>query len=295
MNLSCLSHVKRSGSTRPDASPLYSDTVFHGDNSGSMSSMGYTPSAGAIKFGKEYKKLGKGAAHACHLTFGVFSTLYFKVFSGNPGNLTDAIIVKFGTAMRPTNSTCFYDTTIQQLRLQRQRVRKQYAALPKKVRQLVNLRDFASVVFTIMTDGDDKMSIRHDHISLRKHLAKHQDEYGAKVMFIAANMSAEQVGDKYGIPKGNCLQMGSDPHYAGIAMTNLTRACLRSSQTPSSGSLPPPPAFTLLQQTSSCSYNEYSQYNLAPPPPSHFSLPPPPSHFSLPPPPPPPPAHLLRR
>ena len=262
MSLSCLSHVKRSGSSiRPDAPPLYTDTVFHGDNSGSMSSMGSAPQKGAIDFGKEYKKLGEKTDHSSHLTFGVFSTNYLKVFSGNPRDLTDGIIEQFGSAMFPTNSTCFFDTTIKQIKAQQKRVLKAYSKLPVATRNLVNLNNFASVVFTIMTDGEDNYSTKYDCRSLRSFLLEHQEKYGAKIMFIAANMSAEQVGDNYGIPKGNCLQMGSDPYYAGIAMTNLTAACVRQSSQPNSSLSPPPPAFTLVQQVSSCSYNEYTQYN----------------------------------
>ncbi len=269
--LSCLGHVKRVSTTengtptRPPAPGLYSDTCFHGDNSGSMASMGRAPEDGGRNFAKQYRDFGKANSGETktHLTYGVFSTEYHQVFSDDPAKLTESQIDQCAHAMRPTASTKFYDTAIAQLNAQAARVRAEYASLAPAVRRLVPMNQFAAVVFATLTDGMDNQSVICDEAALKRAFARHKQEFGATIMFIAANMNAEQIGQTYGLDGGDCLQMGSDQHYSQAAFQAVTSACLRGC----SGAPPPPRSlrqstFTGLERVTSCSATEANRYGV---------------------------------
>ena len=267
MTLSCFSHVKRTaGGSRPVVTGKYSDTVFHGDNSGSMSSMGSSPEDGGREFAKEYRDFGRRQCQqgtTSHLTYSVFSTKYHQIFSGAPADLTEEDIDKCAKAMRATDSTKFFDTAVGQIASQAKRVRAAYDAQPLAVRRLVPLRDFASVVFATLTDGKDNESVLCTGADLRTAFAEHKATFGAKILFLAANMDAQAVGARYGLDAGQCLQMGSDPHYSGGAMRAVTQVALREA----SGSLgggPRPPMFGVGMRQQSCGGGEFNRYTSAP-------------------------------
>lgn len=255
-SLSCMHSVKRMNNKRSNPSPLYSDTVFHGDHSGSMSSMGDSPSIGAREFVEKYKKMSGDVDYNIHLVFGVFSNDYSEIYNGSPTHMTDEDIDNCEKAMVPTNMTNFYDTTIDQLDKQGARIERKYNELSKKTRELVPLDTFASVVFAILTDGCDNVSTTYDSKTLKEKLAHHKKKYGASILFMAANMSAIDVGNMYGLKEEECLQMGSDPHYSLGAMNSITHACIRQA----SGSLDNS-VITPLMRMASCSQEENDMYS----------------------------------
>ena len=265
--LSCFSHVKRATASktdqikRPDSFGLYSDTVFLGDNSGSMATMGRAPEDGARLFAEKYRDLGvanKAQTPTC-LVFAVFSTTCVEVYSGDPANLTQNQIDLCAHSMRPTNLTRFYDSAIEQLTAQAKRIRESYATLPLETRRLVPLDQYGSVVFATLTDGHDNVSTLCDGPALKRAFNRHKAEFGAKIIFIAANMSAKDVGESYGIDEDACLQMGSDQIHSQEAFKAITSACLRQA----SGSVPlmAHQTFTGLQRQASCSPSEAQQYS----------------------------------
>lgn len=266
MTLSCLSRVKRTaGGTRPACPGEYSDTVFHGDNSGSMRSMGASPEDGGREFAKEYRDFGRRQCQqgtVSHLTYGVFSTKYQQVFSGDPADLTEEDIDRCAKAMRATNSTKFFDTAVGQIASQANRVRAAYDKQPLAVRRLVPLRDFASVVFATLTDGMDNESVLCTAADLRAAFAEHKATFGAKILFLAANMDAQAVGARYGLDAGQCLQMGSDPQYSGGAMRAVTQVALREASVSMGGGVRPP-MFGVGMRQQSCSGREYNLYTNA--------------------------------
>ena len=274
--LACLSSVKRSPNSyggkplRPEVLPMYSDTVFHGDNSWSMNSMGRAPQVGAKHFAEKYRDFGKNSQHTKnHLTFGVFSDNYVEVFAGDPSTLTGADVMRCQQSMVPTNSTKFYDTAVSQLVAQKKRVLAEYALLPKEVKDLLPLKQFAAVVMAFLTDGEDNQSVLCDEAALKRANTRHQTQLGAKILFLAANMSAEDVGAKYGIDAEDCLQMGSDEHYAEGAMQAVTSACLRGASCPSQqadGSVPARPTFSGIERQRSCGAAEALRYAPRPAP-----------------------------
>lgn len=256
--LASLGHIKRTDGSRPDVPGLYSDTCYHGDCSGSMSSMGRSPEDGGRHFAERYRTLGKSNAGQTntHLTYGVFSTKYKKVFEGDPGDMTQAEIDACAIAMRPTNMTNFYDTTVAQITAQGKRIREAYSDLPLSTRRLIPLTKFASVIFAILTDGMDNESVLHNGASMRRALDRHKKEFGAQILFIAANMSAQEVGAKYGIDEEACLQMGSDQQHSQEAFRAVTNACLRQASSGAAQYRCAPPAFTPLERMTSCGANE---------------------------------------
>ena len=270
--LSCLGHVKRGVDSktdkikRPDCPGLYSDTCFLGDNSGSMATMGRSPEDGARLFAEQYRDLGvanKGQTPTC-LVFTVFSTNCVEVYSGDPGNLTQKQIDLCAYSMRPTNMTRFYDSAIEQLAAQAKRIRASYATLSLEARRLTPLAQYAAVVFATLTDGQDNMSNVCDEPGLKRAFDRHKAEFGAKILFIAANMSAEDVGARYGLDEDVCLQMGSDQQHSQEAFKAVTGACLREASSGGfqhrSANVPSRPTFTGLQRMTSCGIAEAHRY-----------------------------------
>jgi hypothetical protein len=206
---------------------LYSDIVFHGDHSASMSSMGNSPMIGGREFVTKYRNLALQVDYDVHLVYGVFSDQYTGVYNGNAKNITDMDIDNCEKAMTPYNYTNFYDTTIQQLDNQSKRIEKKYNNLDNNTRNSIPLNQFASVVFMILTDGVDNLSIHYNSKILKQKIENHKKIYGANIIFTAANISAIKVGKYYGLTKDECLQMGSDRQYSLEAINCITDACIK--------------------------------------------------------------------
>jgi len=275
ITLAALGHVKRvpdpeTGELlRPPAPGLYSDTVFVGDHSGSMASMGRAPEDGGRQFAEQYHDLGKSntGQTPTHLSFVVFSTTAREVFVGDPSSLTQQQIDQCAYSMRPTNLTRFFDTAVEQLVAQSKRIREAYAALPARTRRLIPLNKFAAVVFATLTDGLDNMSNLCDAAALNRAFKRHKSEFGAKILFIAANMSAVKVGATYGIDADECLQMGADQEHSQEAFAAVTTACMRGASSGAANSapsrVPPRPTFSTGARQRSCGVAEAARYGTA--------------------------------
>lgn len=110
------------------------------------------------------------------------------------------------------------------------------------------------LVFAILTDGKDNRS-KHTRIEMKNVIENYQKEFGAKILFIAANMDAKSVGKDYGINKNSCLQMGSDPKFSLNAMKSVTQASIRSYSNNTNK-----PSFTSMEREKSCSSKEAFKY-----------------------------------
>ena len=201
----------------------------------------------------------------------MFSTTAREVFAGAPATLTQQQIDQCAYSMRPTNMTRFFDTAIEQLVAQSKRIRTAYAALPPATRRLIPLDKFAAVVFATLTDGLDNMSNLCDAAALNRAFKRHKTEFGAKILFIAANMSAVQVGATYGIDAGECLQMGADQEHSQEAFAAVTTACMRGASSgvanSAPGRAPPRPTFSAGARQRSCGVAEAAYYGTALPAP----------------------------
>jgi hypothetical protein len=234
-----------------------------------MATMGRSPEDGARLFAEQYHALGvaNSGQTPTYLAFNVFSNTCVEVYSDDPANLTQKQIDLCAYSMRPTNMTRFYDSAIEQLAAQAKRIRASYATLSLAVRRLVPLDRYAAVVFATLTDGQDNMSNLCDGAALKRAFDRHKAEFGAKILFIAANMSAEDVGEIYGIDEDACLQMGSDQLHSQEAFKAVTSACLRQASCGApqrrSGNMSYP-TFTGLERMSSCATSEAQRYSAHP-------------------------------
>ena len=256
-NLSCLSHVKRSGETkeRPPAPTIYTDVVWCGDRSGSMNSMGNTPSEGGKNFMIEHKTNAENMN--CVLGYNVEFTTFDDIaethFNGDGKTITTNDINAAGRAMSPRGTTKFYDTAIACIARQQKRIQEIKENLTNEQKQLYYENShLISAVFATFTDGYDNKSIANP-AALRRAIKKHEEDFGVVCMFLAANISADTCGEQFGFQRNFCMQMGSDPISAGYALRSCSAAMTRavtqsvgnSQFTPMERerSMPTPPAF----------------------------------------------------
>lgn len=252
--LSSINHVKRSNGLRPLPPAFKVFARFHGDASGSMVSMGDAPKEGAKNFVTQYRDFAKKHPNTTTLDFVTFSETTKHSYSGKADNLKDLDITRCMSDMNPTYSTKLYDTTIAAITQMKTTIDHAYDSLSSETKKLISKRDF-SVVFALLTDGMDNRSFSNRE-DMRQTIMDFKKNYGAECIFLAANMSAENVGMDYGFDPTSCLQMGSDPHHAENAMKSMTSACLRSSSQNSSGL-----KFTKVERQVSCGVAESQLYS----------------------------------
>ena len=222
--LSCISHVKRNNSTdRPPAPTLYTDVCWCGDRSRSMNSMGNAPMDGGENFMKEHKENAEKMNNIMgyHVEFTSFDDYAETHYNDDAKNISEHDIKNAGDAMIPRGCTKFYDTAIDCITRQQQRIDiiKQKLT-PEQKRLYYENSHLINVVFATFTDGYDNRSNKTPQV-LKKAIKKHEHDYGAVCMFLAANISADECGKKFGFQKNYCMQMGSDP----ISSANALRSC----------------------------------------------------------------------
>ena len=232
MSLSCLSHVKRSSysNSRPAPPTLYTDVVWCGDRSGSMSSMGQAPIQGAKTFIKDHRKNAKQMKNIIgyHIDYTTFDDTATTKNYTNAANITDQNITDDSLNMVPRGTTKFYDTAIACISRQQKRldnVKKNLTDAQKRL--YYENSHLINAVFATFTDGHDNASIA-DSDALKRAIQKHEDEYGVVCMFLAANISAEECGERFGFNQGNCMQMGSDPITSSFALRSCSAAMTRA-------------------------------------------------------------------
>jgi len=235
--LSCLSHVKRNNSIeRPPAPTLYTDVCWCGDRSGSMCSMGEAPMDGGKHFMKEHRENAEKMKNVIgyHVDFTSFDDDAETYYDDDATNIKKEDIENAGLAMSPRGCTRFYDTAIECISRQQKRVNDIKEKLtPEQKRLYYDNSHLINVVFATFTDGYDNKSVA-DAAELKRVIQKHENEYGAVCMFLAANISADTCGEQFGFQKNFCMQMGSDPVSSASALRScsaaMTRAVTQGSQ-----------------------------------------------------------------
>ena len=232
MSLSCLSHVKRttSNDSRPTPPTLYTDVVWCGDRSGSMSSMGPTPVQGAKTFMKDHRRNAQQMKNIIgyHIDYTTFDDIATTKNYTNAANITDDEIINDSFNMVPRGTTKFYDTAIACISRQQKRldnVKKNLTYIQKRL--YYENSHLINSVFATFTDGYDNASIANSD-ALRRAIQKHEEEYGVVCMFLAANISAEECGERFGFNQANCMQMGSDPITSSVALRSCSAAMTRA-------------------------------------------------------------------
>ena len=232
MSLSCLSHVKRTPSNdrRPAPPTLYTDVVWCGDRSGSMASMGPTPVQGAKTFMKDHRKNAQQMKNIIgyHIDYTTFDDIATTKNYTNAANITDQDIDDDSLNMVPRGTTKFYDTAIGCISRQQKRLDNVKNNLTDAQKRLYYENShLINAVFATFTDGHDNASIANSDV-LKRAIQKHEDDYGVACMFLAANISAEECGERFGFNQANCMQMGSDPVTSSFALRSCSAAMTRA-------------------------------------------------------------------
>ena len=201
---------------------------WHGDCSGSMQSMGDAGSKEGKNFCNEWRTFAKSNPETeTEMSFYTFSAEGKLVYRGDPATMTDHNIEKCGRAMRPSSTTCLYDTAVPQAKEFLANINAAYNALPDEVKSSMTIKQVIGSTFMLMTDGVDNMSHKYGSNDLKNIFAQLK-EVGTTVCFAAANMDAMSVGKDYGLDENTCLQMGSSEETGKTALRAMTDAAIRS-------------------------------------------------------------------
>ena len=271
MPLSCLKHVKRGDSTSRPAPPIHIDVTFVGDRSGSMYTMGESAKKGTRGFLEEQQKIA-AAGSTVHAEVTTFDNEATTVYNDDVKNLTTTDLARVEEEMEPRGSTRLYDTILEALSRQRERIAQREASLPTIQRKLgVKVLAYLAV----MTDGADNVSMaRQGHV--RSAVQKFRKN-GGVASFLAAEQSATHVGGNMGFSKSNCLQMSSNPVHSAAALRSVSNSLKRfvsSGNAEASG-------FLKMERQSSCNPNDnYNHTASTPPPLTRTHMYPPPIHGS---------------
>lgn len=165
------------------------------DRSGSMSSIANEVIGGINAFYAEQKKLPDAAT----VTYVQFDNVYEKVFENTP--LQEVKDITAETFM-PRGMTALYD------------------AIGKTLVEIVPIDD-AKQIIMIMTDGEENSSKEFNHSSVKTIIEASQKK-GWEIIFMGANIDAEQVGGSMGIKTGNSVTfaanaVGATASYASVS------------------------------------------------------------------------------
>ena len=237
IQLSCLSHVKRTRcapasqkNNRPVAPSLYTDCVWCGDRSGSMSSMGLSPQEGGESFMKDHRNLANeiNPERGYFLEYTTFDDKSETFYDDDARKITDRDLTIARSAMVPRGCTKFYDTAIGCVSRQQKRVDAILNSLPRKLQDLIYEKShLVTAIFATFTDGMDNASIG-DSSALSRSIQRHKEDYGATCLFLAANIDANTTGANCGFDEGLCMQMGSDRVSSAEALKICSGAMLRA-------------------------------------------------------------------
>ena len=263
MTLSCIHAVKRHDddhNVRPTPGPIYIDSSYVGDRSGSMATTRGGSQEGAVAYMQlqqaSAEKLKPSAGE--HLEFVSFDNKSIILYSNKATELTDKDLTNISEGMEPRSMTKLYDTIIETLTRQMERIDNKKLSLSKSVQETI--KDYPWMIGTscaITTDGIDNMS-KNTISDCRNIIKKYKTEYGGSVMFIGANINAEHTASRMGIGKEFALQMGSDKNSSINAAKAVSFAQTRSiSQGPQNvgGSLAGLRGFSQHERAISCCQN----------------------------------------
>lgn len=206
--LACLSKVKRNNSNvRPTSS--YIDAEFIGDRSGSMYTMGDAPKEGVRNFITKNKQLYEETGSKIHITIRCFDDVVEIPYSGFIENITEKDIEKCCETMKPRNTTRLFDTVLEAIKSQKERIQSQKC----------------TAVLSLFTDGEDNVS-ENTFKEMSKAIKEHRDR-GVNCQFLAANQDAIGTGRKYGFDERLSIQVTPDREHATQAFEACTDNIMR--------------------------------------------------------------------
>jgi hypothetical protein len=246
-SLSCLSSVKRSAEEHSRGNPswgLFTDIEVIVDKSGSMCTMNSAPPEQIHKTFMDQQKLAQDNPNQkIHMSL--------TCFDHDANTVIDNIDIRtfdipdaneFTNMLKPSGSTRCYDTVIERIRAQDQRIKEAISKLPYAIRAL---NPTVTRILYLLTDGEDNQSgttVRH----FQHFMHEQKTTHNLKSIFLAANIGdAQIVGTQMGFDSNTCLTIGNNYHLSSNGMASAGHVLRQFSQNM------PAPAFTALQRASS--------------------------------------------
>lgn len=169
------------------------------DRSGSMASIRDETIGGYNAFIDTQKKMGGKTK----VTLVQFDNEYLVTYADTP---IENVPLLDRTTFVPRGMTALYDAvgrTINNL-------------------QAVPAAKNEKTIIAILTDGQENGSHEFDHPAIKAQITRVQDELGWEVIFVGANMNAQEVGRSYGIPVSNVATFAATGKGALDAMNTMS-------------------------------------------------------------------------
>lgn len=144
-----------------------------------------------------------------HLTAVTFDNMVEVATFEDATAITDAQIEECVRKMAPRNTTRLFDTSVEQIEAQAQRMKGKQ-----------DEGKMVHAVFALLTDGTDNESWRN-RTDLSQAIADHEAR-GVECMFVQAGTNAMEVGRQYGFAAERTLEMGNNPEHAQNAMRAIS-------------------------------------------------------------------------
>ena len=221
MTLSCLFHVKRvpdegGNLLRPPVPALIVVQELIVDRSYSMRDLGTAPTEGLHAFIAEQKRLALETGAKVYFTLTSFddsATTYIDSVPIEQVNPTPMELLKI---IKPRGATLLVDTMYARLCAMDSTVKSVVASLSREIR---DLKPKVTVIFAVITDGQDNRSTLCSDADLNALITKKRGE-GFAILFLAANQDAIQTAKRWNIDP-DCAQTFG-------ATATQTQACFRS-------------------------------------------------------------------
>ena len=191
---------------------------FTGDRSGSMSSLGNTPSDGLKNWIDEQKQSVKDNGQTGKMFVSCFDSEHTVRIDGVNIEKVNVTIDQCREWMRPNSMTRLYDSAISDINRLIQAKNDYEKNMPRSLR---NLDPEILVIWACLTDGHDNES--ESTVEDFKNKVKEARSLGIKCFFLGANQDAVMTGHNYGFNSNQCLTFGADPLRSANALRSVTQ------------------------------------------------------------------------
>lgn len=264
--LSCLNAVKRhKNKQRPPIAPLYADVSSVGDRSGSMQTTNGGSQHGAVAYMEKQRDQAQQTQPVLgfHVEFTTFDNRVETHFNNTANNIDADVLKNVFNSMEPRGRTRLFDTAIEAVQRQIQRIRAIKASLSPEVVRLINDSPWLITATTaVMTDGCDNESL-NSGVMCKKVFKNYRKNYGGIAFFIAANQDAALKAREYGFDPKFSLQMGNNR----MSAINAARATATAQgRCLSSGSSTAIPSYTDIERQQSSAVDSWTTNSIMLPP-----------------------------
>lgn len=201
---------------------------FTGDRSGSMTSMGESPSDGLFTWIKDQSDQASENSQTVKLfvsTFDTHNEIRYNNKSIDDIKVDDQLRADCKRWMLPRGMTKLYDSAIADLtRLMRAKDEFEANMAP----MLREIDPKIVMVWACLTDGFDNSSI--STVAMFRQKVEEAKAAGVKCFFLAANQDAISTGEQYGFDASCSMTIGADRHTSANAMRCLSQVTQQVSQ-----------------------------------------------------------------